>query len=142
MAVAIFFVGAGVTIVDLCCSSCADSFMSMSEPVDNCMQQPSDTSKVTDDCCSTNSHTTEAAGCDKHHSEKEDCCKKERVSIDLDNTIYKHNLSNALVWVVVSLFHTNSLFLTTGEQYLQPDVVDQITIPPRDYLSLIRILII
>ncbi len=141
LAVAIFFVGAGVTIVDLCCGRCADSFISMAEPADDCMQSL-DTNKVMDDCCATKSPAVENTSCESHHAEKGDCCKKERVSIDLDNTIYKHNLSHALVWVVTSLFHNSSLFLATGEKYLQPDVVDQITIPPRDYLSLIRILII
>lgn len=143
LAVAIFFVGAGVTIVDLCCSRCADNFISMADTdiADDCMQSV-ETNKVMDDCCSMKSHAVEDTGCDTHHADKGDCCKKERVSIDLDNTIYKHNLSHALVWVAASLFHNSSLFLTIGEKYLQPDVVDQISIPPRDYLSLIRILII
>lgn len=140
LAATIFFVGAGVTIVDLCCSRCADSFMSMSESADDCMQH-SDMMRMSDDCCAQKAHPKSTA-CDTHHSDKSDCCKKERLSIDLNNTIYKHSLSDAMVWSLVALSNNSSLFLSSCDKYIQPDVVEQITIPPRDYLSLIRILII
>lgn len=139
MAVAIFFVGAGVTIVELCCSGCADNLISMTESATDCIKQGK--AEIQDDCCMAEVQNADAA-CDTHHAEKEDCCKRERVSIDLDNTIYKHSLSSSFVWAFVSLFHSNSLPISTGERYVDPNVTDQVTIPPRDYLSLIRILII
>lgn len=143
LATAIFFVGAGVTIVDLCCSACPDNLISLAEPEpkDVCIQHLKEVQKI-DDCCSEKSHEMSVDCNTPEHHKGEQCCKKERVSIDLDNTIYKHKLSTSLVWTVVSLFYNNSLLLSTDERYICPDVVDEISIPPRDYLSLIRILII
>lgn len=140
LAAIIFFVGAGVTIVNLCCSKCTDNLLTMSESAGDCMKH-SDMMKMSGDCCAEKAHT-ENTSCDTHHADKSDCCKKERLSIDLNNTIYKHSLSDAMVWVIVALSNNSSLFLSTCDNYVQPDVVEQITIPPRDYLSLIRILII
>lgn len=141
LATAIFFVGAGVTIVDLCCSACPDNLISLAEPKDACIQHLVEVQNV-EDCCAGQSHKMSGDCNTQDHRKGEQCCKKERVSIDLDNTIHKHKLSTSLVWTVVSLFYNNSLLLSTGESYICPDVVDEVSIPPRDYLSLIRILII
>ena len=142
LAAAIFFVGAGVTIVDLCCSKCADSLLSLSESTGNCVQH-SGLMKMPDNCCSEKTNS-ESLACDSLHSDKDksECCKKERLSIDLNNTTFKHSLSNTMVWTIISFSNSGSLYLSINDKYIQPEVVEQKTLPPRDYLSLIRILII
>lgn len=143
LAAIVFFVGAGVTIVDLCCSKCVDNVMSMRLHPDDCSM--AEMKIETPSCCSLEDHSIDhsedAALCASGHTGK--CCEAKRVSIDLDRSVYLPNLLHTMVWTIVPAFISNfHLISDTNEPLIAGEARDPIPIPPRNYLSLIRVLII
>ena len=141
LATIIFCVGTGVTVVDLCCADCIRSFLSIEDAKDEA--DCHGISIMSESCCSTESSSTEIADCTDQHQDNE-CCTIERISADIDHAFFKPIISNPLVWSVAlfnneifDLDSSESLTHTTEDTYRPP-----IPIPPREYLSLIRILII
>lgn len=137
MAATIFFVGAGVTIVNLCCSGCTDTVLSIASSGDERNSHHMESAPKADSCCS--SKGMESSECPSH---SENSCSIERISIDIYNAIYKPDLSGLLVWSATPLHYGFTFLSSVAENHIQPDVKEHIPIPPRDYLSLIRILII
>lgn len=130
----IFLVGAGVTVIDLCCTSCINTLVSINK--DKGMCEDMRMSLDSDSCCGKESH---------HSQEKQgDCCTIERISVDLDHSIFKPIISSPFVWCAD--------LMSNLTQTIEPNVDNlgfendryrpPIPIPPREYLSLIRILII
>jgi len=94
--------------------------------------------------CCADKHTEKKSTCHNNHDSEEKCCEIERISIDIEHRIYKPALDNNLSWLLI---------FQLGYSYLYPDQLaenipeysyytDAIPILPRDYLSLIRVLII
>lgn len=140
----VFFVGAGVTIVNLCCGNCISKILSPKEHVSHCPSMADLTShEKMKNCCSKDAaKTTTDKSCEDKHADEE-CGTSERVSVDLSDTTFKPSIA-PLVWCVITL-HTDLLNYIT-EPHLNIGVDNDrrapIPIPPRDYLSLIRVLII
>lgn len=142
LAAIVFFVGMGVNVFDLCCSNCAENLLSADSHINNlCVASPP--TKQIDDCCS---HQEEALpqtdDCSTHHQDKDKHCSIERVSADIQYSQIKTSVITPFIWTLVSnnttLFDSENILLNKFEQsYKTP-----IPIPPRDYLSFIRILII
>lgn len=139
LAAIVFFVGAGVTVVDLCCSRCIEQVMSLSVHKGDCMK--TEMKAEVPSCCSQNSHSEDGSLCVSEHTDK--CCEAKRVSIDINYTVKQANLLHSMVWTLVPSFISNFLLIAdNNEPLLIAEARDPIPIPPRNYLSLIRVLII
>lgn len=143
LAAIVFFVGAGVTVVDLCCSKCVDEVMSMNMHMDDCMKAEMKTESPA--CCSQEDHSMDHSEntslCVSGHTDK--CCDAKRVSMDLDRLVHQPNLLHSMVWTSVPAFISNFLLVSDNNDFfVVGEARDPIPIPPRNYLSLIRVLII
>ncbi|MDL2215245.1 hypothetical protein LJC00_03560 [Dysgonomonas sp. OttesenSCG-928-M03] len=99
------------------------------------------TSEAHSCCSSENSQNKDVAPCTSKHEGK--CCEAERLSIDIDNRISKLDLANSFLSSFVHCYcccycHTDNI----ADSFSAIDDGEFIPIPPRDYLSLIRVLII
>lgn len=142
LAAIVFFVGAGVTVVDLCCSGCIDKVMSMQLHQADCSMTEMKTASPS--CCSEEGHImdhSDDTSCISGHTGK--CCEAKRVSMDLDRSVYQPNLLHAMVWTLVPAFISNVLLVSdNNEPLLAGEARDPMPLPPRNYLTLIRVLII
>lgn len=143
LAAIVFFVGAGVTVVDLCCSGCIDKVISMQLHATDCSM--TEMKVESPSCCSEEAHIMDHSEdnslCISEHTGK--CCEAKRVSIDLDRSVYQPNLLHSMVWTVIPAFISNVFFISDNDEpLLAGEARDPIPIPPRNYLTLIRVLII
>lgn len=139
LAAIVFFVGAGVTVVDLCCSRCIEQVMSLNVHKGDCMK--TEMKAEAPSCCSHYNHSEDATLGVSEHTDK--CCEAKRVSIDINYTVKQANLLHSMVWTLVPSFISNFLLIAdNNEPLLIAEARDPIPIPPRNYLSLIRVLII
>ena len=143
MAVTVFFVGAGVTIVDLCCSNCIENLILMNKADGNCHDLVAVADMKSHSCCQDDAgQDSNMLPCTNKHEGK--CCDAERISVDLDNRTFKPGIINtALAWAVVHCqcccyCHTSDIEQTAG----YAEYSDNVPIPPREYLSMLRVLII
>lgn len=137
----IFFVGAGFTVVDFCCSGCIEEQFFTQSHGGSCCESAKNEAKTDSHCATDGVKHTEHSKCTNPH--EGECCVSERVSFDLDNRISKIELNNSFVSAFVHCYcccfcHTEDITESfSGYNYLNTE-----PIPPRDYLSLIRVLII
>jgi len=139
-AATVFFTGAGVTIMNYCCTTCSGQTLFMTEQ-HICCAQASQTEEVSG-CCSvkdTAHHDTcEASFKSEAH------CSASRLSIDIDASSFRPQVAIPFVWVsAASLAVTSNVLpekVEYTDEYAQFESPPEI--PPRDYLSLIRVLII
>lgn len=144
----IMVVGAGFTIVSVCCNKCAEAhsvFPSFSDP---CLDQKIFTEEE-EVCCNTHIGSEEKSTHEQDDTCKisevaNKCCISERISIELDSFLFKHQLSSPFVWF-------NSVYASMDLVNTNPGIDDDnlvklhkipITTLPRTYLALIRVLII
>lgn len=137
IAVAVFFTGAGVTIMNYCCNMCSEQTIFAMEH--RCGAEEHHGDKA-DDCCSSH----EAACADHNDSnDKADHCSASRLSIDLDASMSRPHVATPFVWLSdASLFSVQLLPSDTVEAEYKEHIEMPPTVPPRSYLSLIRVLII
>lgn len=143
LATIVFFVGAGVTVVDLCCSGCIDKVMSMQLHASDCSMAEMKTESPS--CCSEENHSIDhsEAISPQTSSHADKCCEAKRISMDLDRSVYQPKLLHLMVWTMVPHFISNVLLVSdNNEPLIVGEARDPIPIPPRNYLSLIRVLII
>lgn len=143
-AISVFTTGMGVNLVQYCCSNCkseANIFQQhfCADVADVELALEEETS-----CCGKGHVGQEASDCDLDKiAEKCSKCSVTRLSIDLDSSISKPNVFVQTVLLTDLPILTTSLLLDKKEYLLQfltnPDPPK---ISPREYLSLIRILII
>ena len=138
-AATIFLTGAGVTIVNYCCTSCSGQTLFMTEQHICCVQEHDAESNS---CCSSKemSHDT----CEGDIYTKDTHCTASRLSIDIDAASFRPHVATPFVWISDA-----SLTITTT---ILPKIVeydDSYTLfksppdtHPREYLSFIRVLII
>lgn len=136
IAISVFFTGTGITIINYCCMGCVEQVFSLK-------QQPT--------CCSEEDHSSD------NHFSLDDCfvvdhlsyeytaaksCSVSRQSIDLDTFTFKPQLSSPFVWITqaFSLYQAIQLFGVYDADYSYKKSPPKI--PPREYLSLLRVLII
>jgi len=141
MAVTVFFVGAGVTIVDLCCTNCVENLVMMKKANSNCHDENAAAAQ-NHSCCQDEGEDNGMLPCTNKHEGK--CCDAERISVDIDHRTFKPDLAGSdLVWSVLHcqcccFCHTTDI----GQKTAYAGYADAVPIPPREYLSLLRILII
>lgn len=143
VAATVFFTGAGVTVIDYCCSSCGGQTLLMTEQHICCSEEHSMSDIETMDCCSIQK-TSKGDACGNSSFEKDSHCTASRVSIDTDASSYRPHVVIPCVWLSETFYvplesallqNANSIDGFTGFKS-PPDI------PPRKYLSLIRVLII
>lgn len=137
IAAAVFYTGAGVTIMNYCCNKCSEQTLFAMEHKCDAERHHVQTS---DDCCSSpksacNDHTTS--------DEKTKHCSASRLSIDLDSSMSRPHVATPFLWLSdASLFSVQLLPSHTIEDDNEDYIEMPPTSPPRSYLSLIRVLII
>lgn len=140
LAIVVFFVGAGITVVDLCCANCLENVLAMKNRNSAC--DITDASLTGHSCCSNTDPANDVSPCTNHHDGK--CCEAERITVDIDHRQTKLQLADSMVWSFVHCYcccfcHTSDI---SENIYLSEHRDVSPPIPPREYLSLIRILII
>lgn len=138
VAATIFLTGVGVTIINCQCISCDKESLFMSTQQYCCL--PNTQSNTEKACCSTGSCHT------KNNVEysNDGHCSISRLSIDIDPSSFRPHVSNPFVWIsealFIPVFNTLPYVTENTDEYtglkIPPDI------PPREYLSLIRVLII
>lgn len=139
----IFFVGAGVTIVDLCCSNCLGDITAINNHKDMACSDDGVTDVETDHSCCTRDETNKRGAnfADSAHTDK--CCRAERLSADLDSRRHLPHINQVLDSLIFYCYYVlPDQVSNIDRDILLTGYTDIIPIPPRDYLSLIRVLII
>lgn len=143
-AIAVFFTGAGVTIINYCCSNCeAEQTLIMASAHDCCSQKEIAVEHAS--CCSAHTSTTEEnTGSNTCNISNSEHCKVTRLSSDIEVTSARQHLYVPYIWIsdlspslsttIVSNKIEDANKLTEFES--PPEI------PPREYLSLISVLII
>ncbi len=142
LAVTVFLTGTGVTVIDFCCDSCGGQTLFITEH-HTCCEQASLRHEENVSCCAIADKDT-ATDCDKLAYAQDSHCAPSRVSADIDASSFRPHVSTPVVWI------TDAFFVMQGSILFQTiEAADNFIhfksppdIPPRDYLSLIRILII
>lgn len=141
IAVAVFLTGAGVTIVNYCCSTCSEQTLLMTSGHTCCLMGQSNENDGHSCCSSANKEE----GCESHsatHGEEEHCSAS-RLSFDLDSSMFRPHVATPFVWISdASLFLSSLLTTDTFDTDYKEYIDTPPKLPPREYLSFIRVLII
>lgn len=146
-AVAVFFTGAGVTFIIYCCSGCdTEQTLVVTKAHTCCSKQM--VSEEGHSCCASHTHYTpesnqsEAKGCSTHFDAGH--CQTSRLSADIDLSVFRPQVSNPFVWISdaypVLLSSISPDPTNDDDAYVRFESPPNI--PPREYLSLMRVLII
>lgn len=140
IAVTVFFTGAGVTIINYCCSSCNEQTLFMTEKHACCAKSVH--LSETKSCCSANNENTTANEGQAYRNDPH--CTASRLSIDIDASSFRSQVYSPFVWV------TNIPFCLT-ERFPSYNEINQLffirfksppDISPERYLSIIQTFII
>lgn len=133
--VIVFLTGTGVTIVNYCCSGCTVEQTLVVTKAHSCCSSTDDKQYS---CCN-HSETQERDGCSVENGNH---CKASRISTDIDASAYRPHIASPFVWIS----DTPITHLVALDQFENSDIYIKFEsppkIPPRDYLSLIRVLVI
>ena len=143
VAVTVFFTGAGVTIINYCCTSCSGQTLFMAEKHQCC--SASDHSHQDGSCRTLPSAAkTEANACESSTYANDTHCTASRLSIDIDASSFRPQISIPFVWVSDAIVPILDVFVAdsrhAGELLACFSPPPDIT--PREYLSFIQVLII
>lgn len=142
-AATIFFTGAGVTIINYCCTDCSGQTLIMTEKHTCCAEGQHEVEPVKS-CCSDPEENTNNDSCTNSTFSQDMHCTASRLSIDIDASSFRPHLSAPFVWISETLSYI-SLSISSDNTIYTDDYISFKSppdIPPREYLSLIRILII
>jgi hypothetical protein len=142
-AATVFFTGAGVTIINYCCTSCSGQTLIMTEKHVCCAQEQHIAEPATN-CCPVQTETAQNDPCGNSVFSQDMHCTASRLSMDIDASSFRPLISVPFVWISGILPYipvsASSDNATCADGYTTfeppPDI------PPREYLSLISILII
>ncbi|MBD8387989.1 hypothetical protein [Dysgonomonas sp. BGC7] len=143
LSVTVFFTGAGVTIINYCCSSCSEQTLFVTQHHVCCLQDSSTNDE--DSCCDESYKETVNKSCEHGQSyEKIDHCTASRLAIDIDSASFRPHVIAPFFWISdVQLIQSILLLsnkIEVSDNYALFDRPPEI--PPREYLSMIRVLII
>jgi hypothetical protein len=142
-AATVFFTGAGVTIINYCCTSCSGQTLIMTEKHVCCVQGQHE-AKSSTACCSAQKETIHNDSCENAAFSQDMHCTASRLSMDIDASSFRPHISVPFVWISDALpdipVSTSFDTVTYADGYTA--FGSPPGIPPREYLSLIRILII
>lgn len=150
LAISVFTTGMGANIVKYCCTDCQSNTILFSKhDCEAVHHQQSTPGKKHDTCCvsmdnGVHQDNDVAKTCSHEvHSGDDAHCSISRVSIDLDSYQFKPQLSSPMVWVSDLAFLLTSVIPFEAECSNHCEhLLDPLVSPPREYLSLIRVLII
>lgn len=143
IAVTIFFTGIGVTVINFCCPSCSEQTLVMAKQHTCCTQKGIDSSFDKKCCCSVNA-VVQKESCGEKSYTNGMHCSSSRLSIDIDASSFRPHVSNPFVWISDAQLYSIGATQTVGIYYAEENWHFKVppNILPREYLSLIRILII
>lgn len=141
IAATVFLTGAGVTIINYCCTSCSGQTLFMTEK---------------HVCCADSQHPHEGKSCCSPVKDisKDTCeglaytdlshCTASRMSIDIDASSYRPQISIPFIWVSDAMIYSSDRYLFNDEAITNESTHLEAPpeSPPREYLSLIQVLII
>jgi len=139
LALIISLTGMGTTIANFCCDDCSSEFWVKLHLTPSLKAEKEETHS----CCS-HKEKKQSQGCPKQHNDNKECCSLERQSTTLDSYHTKPAVIIPFTWV------ENIPFILTVDltnRYELDSVFNNIDEPPkikspREYLSLIRIVVI
>lgn len=144
---ATFLTGAGATMIRFCCTSCSGQTLFITQEHICCGEkQKSDSPAIhTKSCCQKEQKvviaTDKKDGCNYTQNNH---CTAFRISVDIDASSFRPHIANPFVWISDVPFMQQAqllpyiTILSDEYSYFSPPP----NIPPKEYLSLIRILII
>ncbi len=144
IAVTVFLTGAGVTVIDYCCSSCGGQTLFMTEQHICCIEDQNTEAAQMASCCSMEKVSSKGDASENSSSTKDSHCTASRVSVDIDASSFRPHVVIPFIWVsdVPYVALVNTLFQRADSIDDFIDFRSPPDIPPREYLSLIRVLII
>jgi hypothetical protein len=154
LSVLIFYFGSGINVFSFCCDQCLKNVFSVERTSNSCLISHTSHQSDTQGCCANkdneqksccgneNEHEGDSSS---HSSNKEagKCCSSEHISVDwkANNTFYS-----------LFIFHITTIIFdkTAGFDFTQTPTVlyseyfdnTPPTLPPRDYLALLEVLLI
>ncbi|WP_163269865.1 hypothetical protein [Dysgonomonas sp. 511] len=136
IAAAVFFTGAGITIMHYCCSSMSYRAVTVIQQHTCCAHTGNN---AANSCCdeSQKACAHDSDGAHKH-------CTSTRLSIDIDAASFRPHIALPFVWVLDVLPVFTQLLNCDLDSHIQHQQKENAppNIPPREYLSIIRVLII
>ncbi|NDV94733.1 hypothetical protein D0T84_07345 [Dysgonomonas sp. 521] len=140
-AATVFFTGAGVTIINYCCTSCSGQTLFMTEQHICCVQENDDIKAGS--CCSEKEMSHDACESDSNFT-KDTHCTASRLSIDIDASSFRPHVAIPFVWISDAFPVLSASIIPVKTEYAgdYTSFRSPPGIPPREYLSFIRILII
>lgn len=142
VAVTVFFTGAGVTIINYCCTSCSGQTLFMTEKHQCC--SASEHSHNGGSCCALPSEEINANACEGMAYANDTHCTTSRLSIDIDASSFRPQISIPFVWVSDAIVPVLDVFVVDSGR--AGDLLACFSPPPditpREYLSFIQVLII
>lgn len=142
----VFFVGAGVTVFDFCCSGCINDFISLEDSSNSTMlcYESAPPSKESDSCCMEMQASDDTSACNADSEQKSDKhCSVERISTDIEHShIHTQQLTVPFVWFVLAYKSAETKLANISSDKAEENYKLLIPKLPREYLSLIRVLII
>lgn len=144
IATTVFLTGMGVTVIDFCCPSCSEQTLFMTKQHACCSEKTEQTTEDHTQTCCSNTKTADLSTCQETSYSNTDHCSPSRIMTDKDASSFRPQVSSPFVWLTETLAHTLSSALPVAVNstidYTQLKIPS--IIPPREYLALIRILII
>lgn len=141
VAATVFLTGAGVTIINYCCTSCSGQTLFITTNHICCTE--SQPSHEGGSCCSSEKEVSNEM-CEGLQIADLSHCTASRLSIDIDASSYRPQVSIPFVWISDAATYLQDSFTINNEQI--NNTFDRSKappeIPPRKYLSLIQVLII
>ncbi len=140
-AIAVFFTGTGVTVMSYCCTGCITEVFA--DKQQSCCLSEEAMPIEESDCCTMHGDMAHNEICANTISSVDEHCTSSRLSIDLDSSMFRPHVASPFVWLSdVPVFSVNLLPKDIERVDVVQHVDDPPTIPPRSYLSLIRVLVI
>ncbi|MBK5720712.1 hypothetical protein JGH11_07490 [Dysgonomonas sp. Marseille-P4677] len=144
VAATVFLTGAGVTVIDYCCSSCGGQTLFLTQQHICCIEDTHGNDSEVMSCCSMEKVSKEDTY-DNVSYTKDPHCSASRVTVDIDASSFRPHVIIPFVWISDASYHvalTNTLLQRTDSANGFINSKSPPEILPREYLSLIRVLII
>ncbi|WP_108822969.1 hypothetical protein [Dysgonomonas sp. Marseille-P4361] len=144
IAATVFLTGMGVTVINFCCSSCGEQTLIMTQKHTCCSQERGQTdADIHKSCCAEKVSIEKKTSANTFFDDAEHCSSS-RLSIDIDASSFRPQVASPFVWLSATLPNTlgTTVSLTLGDTKEYTQLKTPTKIPPREYLSLIRVLII
>ncbi|MDR2955675.1 MAG: hypothetical protein LBV43_11390 [Prevotella sp.] len=134
--------GGGITVVSYNCDSCSGQTLFVTQMHTCCVETGN--GKIQSSCCSLSEQQTNHNQCQNSANVGTPPCMSSRLSIDIDGTAYRPQVSIPYVWITEFPFSfTNNILVednSSSKEFTYYNTPPDLH--PREYLSIIRVLII